>query len=256
MNDDGMDETKARRLHDFRLLSFDVYGTLIDWEQGMLTSLAALRARAAEAGRVLSDDGVLEAHAFHESTAQAQTPTRRYPDILATVYRRLAEEWEVPATRAEAVAHGQSVGDWPAFPDSAESLRYLARHYRLVVLSNVDNDSLARSVERLGVDFHGLYSAEDIGSYKPSLWNFTYLLEQAARGGVVKAQILHVAESLFHDHVPARRMGIARCRIYRRHDKQGFGATRTPASLPSVQFTFTGMAELVAAHRAETAAPA
>ena len=172
-----------------------------------------------------------------------------YRDLLAVVCKRLAEEWGVAATSEECEAYGRSVGNWPAFDDTVEALRYLKQHYRLVILSNVDNQSFAASNRRLGVEFDAIYTAQDIGSYKPSDRNFEYMLEKLATLGIAKAEILHTAESLFHDHVPASRHGLARCWIYRRHVQQGFGATMHPGDMPAVDFRFNSMAELAQAHR-------
>ena len=235
------------RLSDFKALTFDCYGTLIDWESGMIAALKPLTGKTSG----LTRDAILEAHARHESAQQRQTPHLRYRDLLAVVYRRLAEEWGIAVDWEDCAAYGRSVADWPAFPDTVEALRYLKQHYKLVILSNVDNQSFAASNERLGVAFDAIYTAEDVGAYKPSDRNFDYLLEKIATLGVAKAEILHMAESLFHDHVPARRHGLASCWIYRRHDQEGFGATMDPGEVPEVAFRFNSMAELAAAHRAE-----
>ncbi len=239
------------RLTDYKALTFDCYGTLIDWESGMIAGLKPLTDRAA---RPLERDEILEAHAFHESTAQRTAPAKPYPEILATVYRRLAEEWGVPAPWEECLAYGATVKDWPAFDDSAEALRYLKGHYRLFVLSNVDNASFAHSNRRLGVEFDAVYTAGDIGSYKPARRNFDYMLEQLARHGLAPGDILHTAESLFHDHGPAREIGLATCWIYRRHGRTGSGATMTVADAPQPDIVFHSMADFAAAHRAERAA--
>src|SRR5665213_1872929 len=105
---------RLMRLSDFRVLAFDCYGTLIDWETGIVSALKPLTSRLA---RKLTRDEILEAHARHESSQQVFTPTRLYRDVLATVYKRLAEEWDVPAPWEECLAYGNSVGDWPALPD-------------------------------------------------------------------------------------------------------------------------------------------
>jgi 2-haloalkanoic acid dehalogenase type II len=240
------------RLADFDALTFDCYGTLIDWESGIF---AALQPLIEKSQRSLTRDDVLEAHAFHESSTQAQTPAKRYPDLLAVVYKRLAEEWGVAVSWGECLAYGASVAAWPAFADSVASLRYLKQHYKLVILSNVDNASFWASQQKLGVEFDAIYTAEDIGSYKPADRNFKYMLENLARLGVAKDRILHTAESLFHDHVPAKRHGLANCWIYRRHDAEGFGATMDPGDRPSCDFRFNSMAELAEAHRLEIRAP-
>lgn len=238
-------------LKDFSTLTFDCYGTLIDWETGMVEALEPLTKRAS---RPLSRDEILEAHARHESSQQSWTPAKRYCDLLAVVYKRLADEWGVSVTWDECVAYGNSVGNWPAFPDTVEALRYLKQHYKLVILSNVDNASFTLSNKRLGVTFDAIYTAEDIGSYKPSLRNFEYMLEKLKTLGVEKNQILHTAESLFHDHLPANQMGLTSCWIHRRHATGGFGATMKPESMPTTQFRFTSLAEMVEAHKKEIGA--
>lgn len=236
------------KLGDFKVLTFDCYGTLIDWESGMAAALEPLASRAA---RSLTRDDILEAHARHESSQQLATPAMRYSELLAVVYKRLAEEWGLTASWEECEAYGNSVKDWPAFPDSAEALAYLKKHYRLVILSNVDNASFAHSNRRLGVTFDAVYTAQDIGSYKPSSRNFDYMLDKLAGLGFAKSDILHTAESLFHDHAPANRHGLSSCWIYRRHDKQGFGATMNPGAIPKHNFRFNSMADLMKAHQAE-----
>ncbi len=233
-------------LTNYDALTFDCYGTLIDWETGIMAALEPLVSRAA---RALTRDEILEAHARHESSQQRFTPARRYRDLLPIVYKRLAEEWGVPASVADCVAYGWSIKDWPAFPDSADALRYLKGHYKLAILSNVDNESFAASNERLGVTFDAVYTAEDIGSYKPDARNFAYMVEKLASLGVAKQRILHTAESLFHDHQPGKLAGLAGCWIHRRSGQEGFGATMNPGAMPAYDFRFTSMAGLVDAHR-------
>ena len=235
------------RLSDFKALTFDVYGTLIDWESGMVAGLKPLTDQVPG----LSRNQILQAHAYYESTTQAQTPAKLYSQILATVYRRLAEEWGLEVTWDEALVYGRSVEHWPAFPDSAEALAYLKQHFKLVVLTNCDNASFAHSNARLGVTFDGAYTAEDVGSYKPSPQNFDYMLEVLGRRGIDRGDILHTAESMFHDHAPANAYGLANAWIYRRHADEGFGATMPPGKMPKVDFTFHSMAEMVEAHKAE-----
>ena len=240
------------RITDFQVLSFDVYGTLIDWETGIHTALRPLWSRL---DPVPSRDAVLEAHARQESALQRLTPERRYSDLLATVYRRLAEEWGLRVDWAACRHYGASVGDWPAFSDSAAALAELQRDFRLAVLTNTDNDSFAASSARLGVSFDAVFTAEDVGAYKPSDIGFQTMLTGLAGMGVARDRVLHVAESLFHDHVPAARHGLARCWIHRRHDQAGFGATMDPGETPQVDLRFTSLAALVAAVRAERAQP-
>ncbi len=238
------------KLTDFKALTFDVYGTLIDWESGMVTALKPLTDKV---DRGLTRDEILEAHAYYESTTQRWTPGKIYSELLPVVYRRLAEEWGVAVSWEECQAYGLSVRQWPAFDDSREALAYLKQHYKLVVLTNTDNVSFSGSNARLGVAFDGVYTAEDIGSYKPADRNFDYMLETLARQGIEKQDILHTAESMFHDHAPANKHGLANCWIYRRYDKEGFGATMNPGDLPKYNFRFNSMMELVETHRAELA---
>ena len=234
------------RLTDFKALTFDCYGTLIDWESGMTE---ALRPLTSKLSTPLSRNVVLETHARHEASQQVQTPGMRYRELLSIVYRRLAEEWSVPAPWTECVAYGLSVRDWPAFADTADALQYLKKHYKLVILSNVDNENFSFTNQKLGVTFDAIYTAEDVGSYKPALRNFEYMLDKLASIGVKPNEILHTAESMFHDHKPANQVGLASCWIYRRHNDQGFGATMNPGAMPKYDFRFTSMAELAKAHQ-------
>jgi len=236
------------KLTDFKVLTFDCYGTLIDWESGMIKALAPLTDKL---NGKLTRNEILEAHARHESTQQRYTPYRRYQDVLASVYRRLAEEWGVDASWDECVRYGKSVKDWEPFPDSAEALKYLKQHYKLVILSNVDQESFSASNRKLGVEFDAIYTAEDIGSYKPSDRNFEYMLEMLKSRGFEKADILHTAESMFHDHAPANKHGLSSCWIYRRHAQEGFGATMNPGDMPHYDFMFHSMGEMAEAHKAE-----
>ncbi|WP_250507933.1 haloacid dehalogenase type II [Caballeronia sp. GAFFF3] len=234
------------KLTDFDTLTFDCYGTLIDWETGIFEALRPLLDRVQPE---LTRDQVLEAHARHESSQQKYTPGKRYQELLAIVYKRLAEEWGVSFTQEDCMVYGRSIRDWPAFPDSADALRYLKQHYKLVILSNVDNESFAHSNARLQVEFDAIITAEDIGSYKPSPRNFEYMLEKLGERGIRKEKILHTAESLFHDHKPANGFGLASCWIYRRHSQPGFGATMDPGVQPRIDFRFNSMADLVEAHQ-------
>ena len=142
-----------------------------------------------------------------------------------------------------------SVGDWPAFADSAAALAYLKQFYKLVILSNVDRKSFAESEKRLGIAFDAVYTAEDIGSYKPDPRNFRYMIEALKRAGHAERDILHVAQSLFHDHAPANAAGLRSAWIDRRAGAAGSGATPPPPAGVRYDFRFTSMAELVEAHR-------
>jgi 2-haloacid dehalogenase len=233
------------RLSDFSVLTFDCYGTLIDWETGISEALAPWLVRG---GVSLGGDQILEAFAELESAQQVATPSLRYPELLAKVHRGLAERLGIAPDPKAAERFGASVGNWPAFADSAGALAYLRQHYRLVILSNVDRASFAQSNARLGVTFDAIYTAEDIGSYKPDPRNFDYLLSHLAEQGIGKEQILHTAESLHHDHIPAKRIGLATCWIHRRAGKQGHGATRVPDTAVQPDFRFESLAAMADAH--------
>ena len=240
------------RLSDFGILTFDCYGTLIDWESGILTALHPLLRKAAEqGGERLSRDAALETFARHETGQEEETPAMIYSELLAAVHRRLAREWNVDVDEDEHRRFGSSVPDWPAFSDSADALAYLKQHYQLVILSNVDRESFKGTSHRLGVNFDAIYTAEDIGSYKPNPRNFEYMLDRLAQRGANQSEILHTAQSLFHDHAPAKKFGLATAWIDRRHDQQGWGATMAPLQGAQYDFHFTSLAAMADAHRAE-----
>jgi len=236
------------RLSDFDVLSFDCYGTLIDWESGIVAALAPwLEAHGVEAER----ERILQAFSAAEAPQQQATPGMLYRDLLAVVHGAIAERFGLPQDPAAARAFRASVEHWPAFPDSPTALAYLKQHYQLVILSNVDRASFVHSNRRLGVAFDAVYTAEDIGAYKPDPRNFEHLLASLGERGIDPAQILHTAESLFHDHLPAQRRGLATCWIHRRAGQDGFGATRAPAGEVRPDFRFESLAALAEAHRAE-----
>ena len=224
----------------FDALTFDCYGTLIDWETGIL---AALRT-ALPASDQVADIVLLEEYANAEATLEAGS-YRRYREIageaMAAVARAHGGE---PA--ADSVARlGGSVVDWPAFPDSHDALVRLKTRFRLGVLTNCDDDLFAASNARLGVAFDWVVTAQQVGSYKPDERNFAALTVRLGADGVPKERILHVAQSLFHDHAPAQRLGFRSAWIDRRHDRAGAGATPPAAARPDA--TYPSMAAFAAA---------
>jgi 2-haloacid dehalogenase len=231
-------------LTDFDALSFDCYGTLIDWEAGIG---AVLTAWAAQHDLDLTQEQLLTAYSKQESAAEEQHPAMRYPDILTLSMRALGRELGVEVTQAEADMLARSVPDWPEFPDSHDALTLLARRYKLIVLSNVDRDSFAASNARLGIEFVSVLTAQDIGSYKPSPRNFDALTAKLDQLGVPPGRLLHVAQSLFHDHVPAKAAGLPTVWINRRHDRPGWGATPAPATAVTPDWEFPSMAAFAAA---------
>jgi len=239
------------KLSEFKVLTFDCYGTLIDWETGIRNGLQPLLARTAGS---LTPERILEQFAQHEAAQQLLTPAMPYSQLLGVVYRRLATAAGITVSNEEANIFGASVPDWPEFPDSAASLQYLKHHYRLVILSNVDRLSFRSSNARLQVAFDAIYTAQDIESYKPSDRNFEYLLSRLKQDfGYAKTDVLHVAQSLFHDHAPANRAGLVSAWIDRRHAMEGWGATVPPPDTPHFDFRFDSMAAFAQAHQAERA---
>jgi 2-haloacid dehalogenase len=236
------------RMSDFKVLTFDCYGTLIDWETGLY---AALQPLLRAANTPLGREQALAQFAQHEAAQQAATPAMLYPELLAEVHRRLARQWGVTLAGADHLAFGRSVPQWPEFADTPAALQYLKRHYKLVILSNVDRESFAGSNVKLGVGFDAVCTAQDVGSYKPDPRNFRYLIDTLAKLGFGRQQILHTAQSLYHDHAPAKALGLASAWIDRRHERQGWGATLPPAGTPAYDFRFESLADMVAAHERE-----
>ena len=213
--------------HRFDALTFDCYGTLIDWEAGILTALrAVLDPRAVKPG----DDELLERYAGHEARLEGG-PYLRYRDVLGRSLRRRVRGSRRRADRGRVARFSASVGEWPAFPDSAEALARLHGRFKLGVITNCDDDLFALSNRRLGVAFDWIVTAQQVGSYKPDPGNFAFAFE---RIDVPRERILHVAQSLFHDHVPAKALGMSTAWIDRRHDKPGFGATPPADANPDV----------------------
>ena len=240
-----------KRLDDFRVLTFDTFGTLIDWETGIWEALAPLRARLT---RRIGREEALESFAKAEAAAQEATPGRLYRDLLSDVHDSLAKEWGLEPDSAESAIFGASVPDWPAFSDSAEALAHLRGHFRLATITNCDRKSYRGASTRLGDPWHAVWTAEDIGSYKPDPRNFEYLIAQArSEFGATPEDILHVAQSLHHDIVPAARFGLPYTAwIDRRSGDASHGATLPPASAISPTWRFTTLAELARQHRQES----
>jgi 2-haloacid dehalogenase len=212
----------------FRALTFDCYGTLIDWETGILR---ALRAVLAPRGIDRPDDELLEGFARIESPIQ-QGPFLRYRAVLDQGMLQLARHLGFDPTPGEVTALSASLPSWPPFPDTVAALDRLRRHYRLGIISNVDDDLFAGSARLLGGRFDWIVTAESVRSYKPSRNNFHRALE---RIGLPRDQVLHVAQSLYHDIEPARSLGLATVWVNRRGLRGGSGATPPSAAKPDLE---------------------
>jgi 2-haloacid dehalogenase len=211
----------------YDVLTFDCYGTLIDWEAGIL---AGLRTILVPLGANGADDDLLERFARAEAAAEAG-PYLPYREVLARSAAAVCRELGVTPGAAELEAFGGSVADWPAFADSADALAALGARYRLGVITNCDDDLFAASNRRLGVTFDTIVTAQQVGAYKPSTRNFELAFERIGRP---RERILHVAQSLFHDHVPAKRLGLTTVWIDRRHGRPGRGATPAADATPDL----------------------
>jgi 2-haloacid dehalogenase len=227
-------------LTTFKALSFDCYGTLIDWEAGIA---AVLSPWAREQGLDVTDEELLLAYADNEASVEREAPSALYPDVLATAFRRTGDKLGGSVSDEWAQRLGNSVPDWPAFPDSTDALARLARHYQLIILSNVHRAGFAGSNQRLRGEFAAIITAEDVGAYKPAENHFRALDATLAELGLDRGELLHVAQSLFHDHVPAKREGLPSVWINRRYDRPGWGATPEPSAEWSYNLEFHSMGE-------------
>ena len=223
----------------FDALTFDCYGTLIDWEAGILGAVRSVGGLSD-----VDDETLLDEYSNAEAALEAG-PYRRYREITVEAMATVARAHGVEPTEDDVARLGGSVVDWPAFGDSHDALTRLATRFRLGVLTNCDDDLFAASNARLGVVFDWIVTAQQVGSYKPDERNFAALTARLAEDGVTTDRSLHVAQSLFHDHAPAQRLGFRSVWIDRRHDRPGGGATPPSDARPDA--TFTSMAAFAAA---------
>jgi 2-haloacid dehalogenase len=212
----------------FEVLTFDCYGTLIDWETGIWAALHPILARH----RVdISVDNALELYGALETDAE-RGPYRDYKTVLRTVLAGFGARLGFTPTSDDLESFAASVKDWPAFADSPRALQALKAQYKLAIVSNIDDDLFAFSEQRLRVRFDWVITAHQVKSYKPSLNNFRIAFD---RIGVPPAKILHVAQSLFHDIAPAKDLGLSTVWVNRRHGKTGTGATPPAQARPDLE---------------------
>nr|POE85110.1 putative uncharacterized hydrolase ysaa [Quercus suber] len=214
--------TASRPIKSFSCLTFDCYGTLVDWEGGIYTALGPMTSQF-PASHPLHNDRLATLYTFvrHEGLVQSANPTALYSTVLGKAYGNMAAEQGVKASDEDMARFGASVGDWPVFPDTIAALQQLKKHFRLVILSNVDKESFSRTLAQqfVGIEFDAIYTAQDIGSYKPDERNFHYLIDHCSSDlGVSKDRIIHTAQSLMHDIVPSTSVGMTSAWIERGED--------------------------------------
>jgi 2-haloacid dehalogenase len=195
--------------HRFEVLSFDCYGTLIDWRHGILN---AVRPVLSKHGVSLAEEKILETYSRYEAEIEAG-PYRPYRDILSEVMVQICGEFGIKPTDTERDIIGTTLPDWPPFEDTVDALNALKTRYQLAIISNTDDDLFAGTNRRLEVSFDHIITAAQVGAYKPSPRVFEHAL---AKIGCGKGKLLHVAQSLYHDHVPAKKLGLSAVWINRR----------------------------------------
>ena len=212
----------------FEALTFDCYGTLIDWERGLLDAFAPLLRRHAIA---VPDDRLLALFAAAEKEAEAG-PYLSYREVLGRVMERIGGVLGFAPDAEERGHLARTLPDWPPFQDTVEALDLLARRYRLAIVSNIDDDLFAGTSRHLGVSFAAVTTAQQVGSYKPAPAHFHRSLE---RLGLPVERVLHVAQSRFHDIAPARALGFATVWVNRRSGRPGSGATPEAGAVPDLE---------------------
>ncbi|CAN5487681.1 haloacid dehalogenase type II [soil metagenome] len=223
---------------DFTHLTFDCYGTLIDWETGIL---AAVKPLLAQHGLAVTDAQILTLYTKYEAAEEAG-PYQTYRTILRNVMAQIGADLGLALNETELSALPDSVGQWPAFADTVEALKRLQTRYKLVIISNIDDAMFAESNKRLQVTFDEIITAQQVGSYKPSYNNFNTALK---RLGVAQRQVLHVAQSLYHDHVPAQALGFKTVWVNRKSVLTGLGLSLPVTVTPDLEVP--DMQSLVAA---------
>lgn len=235
-----------KRLGDSAVLTLDGYGTLVDKESGVVGALMPW----------LNDVGVTAGRgeiirAFGQAERANLQPGLGYREVLSKAHDLVAEFFGVAPDPKAAKAFAHSVGLWPVHPDAPAALAYLKQHFQLVVLTNADHTSFAKTNEALGVEFDAIYTAEEARSYKPDCGAFTFLLDRLSEAGIDKHQVLHVAGSIRFDHVPAKRLGMATCWIHRAHTKQRLAKAQRLGIDVHPDFRFSTLGALAEAHWSE-----
>ncbi|MEH2163762.1 MAG: haloacid dehalogenase type II [Nostoc sp.] len=214
--------------NQYKTLTFDCYGTLIDWENGIL---AALKPLLLAHNTNLDNDQILELFADFEAELEKGNYIK-YREVLKRVVEKFGERLGFEPTVEELNSLPDSIQHWLPFPDTVEALKTLKQKFQLVIISNVDDDLFAFSVKQLEVEFDQIITAEQAKSYKPSLNNFRLAIE---RIDLPLEQILHVAASIYHDIVPAKSLGLSTVWVNRRAEKKGSEMTESTLSQPDLE---------------------
>ena len=212
----------------YKVLTFDCYGTLIDWEAGILSALKPILSNYSV---TIDDSQILEIYAEFEAKAE-QEPYETYRIILQSVLRGFGDQFDFTPSATELTQFSNSIQNWPPFADSTKALNALKTKYKIGILSNVDDDLFSYSAHNLNVDFDFVCTAQQIGSYKPDLRNFEFAINKM---GIDREHILHVAQSLFHDILPAKKLGLDTVWVNRRKGKKGSGATPPAEATPDLE---------------------
>jgi 2-haloacid dehalogenase len=220
-----------------RLITFDCYGTLIDWESGML---AALRPMFSRDGHTVSDFELLENYGEIEVELESG-PYLPYRQVLSQVAQQMGRRLGVAISPEQGAAFAGMLVRWEPFPDTVACLQAMKKKFRLGIISNVDDDLFAETRKKLGVEFDLVVTAQQVESYKPSARNFQ---EALRRGGLPKEQMLHAGQSLYHDVAPANALGIANVWVNRPSVRPGSGAAKPGTACPTYQVS--SLAELAA----------
>lgn len=220
--------TGIKNFSKYKFLSFDCYGTLIDWENGILS---AVKPVLSNHNIKLQDKQILESYAKIESKLE-KGKFVNYKEILRKAMQEFGIEYLFIPSPLEVNCTVDSLKDWKSFPDTVEALNALKRNYKLVVISNVDDDLFALTAKHLKVKFDLIITAEQVKSYKPSLNNFKIAIK---RMNVSPNEILHIAQSIYHDIIPAKKLGLSTVWVNRRKGKQGFGATLPAKAKPDIE---------------------
>jgi 2-haloacid dehalogenase len=212
----------------FTTITFDCYGTLIDWEAGILP---AIRRVLTAHQQTLPDAAILELYSEFEAHAE-NGPYRSYRDVLESVVRQFGDRCGFHPTTAEQQSLHESVPTWPPFPDTVAALHKLQQRYKLAIISNIDDELFAETRKQLGVEFAAVITAQQARSYKPSVNNFRLALQTL---GIEPSSLLHAGQSIYHDVIPAQSLGISTVWVNRRSARPGVGAVVKADGKPDLE---------------------